>query len=385
MKRFLLIPIILIAMSCSPPGDVDHNLASFPNLDPDSPFYNNPELSAWKTASWVPFTVNDSISGFAYGKMSKGKQAGKDAYVAVSRTGVIGYSDNGDMWKEAEKWFLSAGDPFDVSFNAVAFGDDVFIAVGESGKASRSTDGGKSWTVCSIPLFGGVEPIKDIAYGEISGTGYFVAVGGRTNIAYSSDGGKNWSGGTLLSGSSVQLNTVVFGDETFYVAGDGGNTGYSTDLSSPWNHYGYTGAPISNGTINDLAYGAYRSTPVDDPVPAVAVLYNNRSIAIIPASNFAQNNNDWFDDLNSSAFGTNVLAGVVYGKDSKGDGYFVTAGQSAMIGFWPSKDKDNKSERYWRALPFMDFHYWEITAVAVANGRFFVGGIGGKIAFSGND
>jgi hypothetical protein len=40
------------------------------------------------------------------------------------------------------------------------------------------------------------------------------------------------------------------------------------------------------------------------------------------------------------------------------------------------------AERYWRALSFYEFRWWEITSLAVLNGRYFAGGIGGKIGSS---
>jgi hypothetical protein len=86
---------------------------------------------------------------------------------------------------------------------------------------------------------------------------------------------------------------------------------------------------------------------------------------------------EWDGDINSEYFWNNSIRGIAYGGGS-----FVAAGTGSMIGFWPSRDNSNDNNRYWRALPFYEFRYWEITALAALNGRFYAGSIGGKIGYS---
>jgi hypothetical protein len=103
-------------------------------------------------------------------------------------------------------------------------------------------------------------------------------------------------------------------------------------------------------------------------------------IAVIKASDFATTTESWDANIDPGAFGNNEIRGIAWGGEDGGN--FVAAGTSSMIGWWRGKDKDNNSERWWRALPFYEFQYWEITALAALNNRFFVGNIGGKIGYS---
>jgi hypothetical protein len=92
----------------------------------------------------------------------------------------------------------------------------------------------------------------------------------------------------------------------------------------------------------------------------------------------AKKNFDDFDaDLHNDLFFNNNINGIAYGGNC-----FVTAGSGAMIGWWPSDEPSNNSQRHWRALSFTEFRWWEITAVAAMKDRFYVGGIGGKIGYS---
>jgi hypothetical protein len=339
--------------------------------------------------------VNDSITGFAWGRGGAG-----EVYVAVSSTGVIGYSRDGDIW-EAGKPAPRLGppgspDPYDpldsdsakrIHFNAVAFGGGAFVAVGNDDRIAWSSDG-KSWYAGTTGMFTDTSQntysINGIAYGMIGNTGYFVAVGNNVNgsakIAYSTNGGVTWTFVWVIQFQNIQLRDVVYGDGKFYVVGDGGHTGWSDNPSinhndANWHDYQYTAMPIQTGTINRIAYGRYGNDP------GIAVVYNDgsgvsRKIAVINAADFASLNS-WDADLDSGYFGSNIIRGIAYGG-----GNFVAAGMSSMIGFWPSADKDNDYNRYWRALPFYQFRYWEITALAALNGRFYAGNIGGKIGYS---
>jgi hypothetical protein len=342
----------------------------------------DPDLGAWSTASWTPFTVADSITGFAWGSGGAGK-----IYVAVSSTGVIGYSRDGDIWEAAgpapsRPLGPAPYDPLGSSrihFNAVAYGGGMFVAVGNAGKIAYSSDG-IGWT--AGPSGGingfGTTNIYGIAYGAPGAVGksVFVAVGENANIAYSTNGA-TWSGGTVGAFSNVQLNDVCFGDGNFYIVGNGGHTGKSSNpAAESWTHYLYnSGTAINTGSINKIAFGSYGNDP------GVAVVYNDglgtsRKIAVIKATDFALSNT-WDANLDSGYFGDNTIRGIAYGG-----GYFVAVGTGSMIGFWPGADKDNDYNRYWRVLSFHQFRYWEITALAALNGRFYVGNIGGKVGYS---
>jgi hypothetical protein len=386
--KVLAAVLALALAACTPPVS---DMSSLYRASSAPTFPYDPDLDSWSTASWTPFTVNDSVTGFAWGRGSAG-----EIYVAVSSTGKIAYSQDGDIWEQAVKapkekpTDPDLPDPFaGVRFNDVTFGGGVFIAVGNDDKIARSQDG-KNWSAGKTNVFTGVSPnnsINSIAYGTVNSIGYFVAVGSNTDstakIAYSTDGGATWIFVWVNQFQNIQLRDIVYGDGKFFVAGDGGNVGWSGNPSvnptdADWHHYHYSGIPINNGTINKIAYGGYGTDP------GIAVVYNDgsgtsRNIAVIKAVNFANPSpdpaNPWDANLDMGAFGGNVIRGIAFGG-----GNFVAAGQSSMIGFWPSANP--AVNRFWRALPFYEFRGWEIITLAALNGRFYAGHIGGKIGYS---
>jgi hypothetical protein len=330
----------------------------------------NPDLYAWKTASWTPFTVSDTITGFAWGEVNGG------TCIAVSNTGVIGYSYDGDTWKRAlvvESPDMEPLIPLTVKYNAAAAGGGKFIAAGEAGGAVVSDDGVR-WRKCSLSGFG-TEPVRGIAYGEIGGTGYFVAVGGNGNISVSADGGGIWQGGSASGFTGIQFNDIAFGNGRFYVVGNKGHRGWSNtpgDLNS-WHPRGPM-YPFFTNDIKRVAVGAYGEGP------GIAIAFNEwegRRLAIETKGDFGDSNADWDADINAGNFGNNAINGIAWGG-----GFFAAAGTGAMIGYWPGADPGNVGERYWRALTFPEFQYWEISVIAACNGRFFAGNVGGRIAYS---
>jgi len=210
----------------------------------------------------------------------------------------------------------------------------------------------------------------------------FVAVGGNSNVSYSADG-QNWTGRRADDFGGSQLNDIDFDAEPehgrFYLVGDGGKRGWSTDPSAnppDWNYKSpNTDAPPGTNAIRKVAVGRY-----GDHI-GIGIVFNEwsgRRTAIATNVDF-----DNFDaDLAADNFGDNTINGIAWGTWDTGKGCFATAGASAMIGWWPSDQPGNNSQRYWRALSFTEFRWWEITALAALKDRFFAGGIGGKIGYS---
>jgi hypothetical protein len=344
-------------------------------------------LAGWRTASWTPFTVSDSLTGFAYGKVD-----GKDVYVAVSKTGVIAWSNDGDVWIRGVRAAGSPDDPFDAQFNAVAYGGGFFIAVGDNGKIARSVNG-KAWTsgpTGGIVGFGSTNHIYGIAWGKDTAwtNGYFVAVGGNSDnpgdkgrISMSVDGDIwIWSADT-----SSQINDIAYGgdaaDPYFYIVGDAGQTGFNSNPALPGSSWTYKGPvkPYYTNSIRKLALGAYGD---ESGIGVVFNEWSGRRLAVCTADTFRNGVGEYWDaDVDAGLFGNNTLNGIAWGLDDEGNGNYLAAGTGAMIGFWPSAPYNQNPERYWRALSFSEFNGWEITALKACNNRFFAGGIGGKIGY----
>ena len=343
----------------------------------------DPDIYSWKTASWTPFTVSDTISGFAYGT-----PGGMDRYVAVARSGVIGWSDDGDIWHRAvaEDDDPLVPNPFNAQFNAVAWGGDIFTAVADDGKVAWSADG-ISWT--AVGHSGGIhgfgsENIMGIAWGN----GVFVAVGSSANVSRSPDG-VDWLGGTISAFGGSQLNDIAFDSSggspaggRFYIVGYLGKRGWSDDPSSSneanpstynW-HYRGGEAPFHTNAIRKVTVGRYGS---GIGIGIVFDEWSGKRIAIMNDSDFGATQDNIDDTLDAGNFGNNTINGIAWGG-----GNFVAAGTGAMIGWWSGAEPSNNSERFWRADSFIEFQWWSITALAAMNGRFYAGGIGGKIGYS---
>ena len=93
----------------------------------------------------------------------------------------------------------------------IAFGEGVFVAVGDSATIISSPNG-RNWTVQSFQT-NGVSDYTGIAYGN----GVFVAVGPGNHKVRTSDNGLDW--GPAQRGSSA-LYDVAFGEGRFVAVGD---------------------------------------------------------------------------------------------------------------------------------------------------------------------
>jgi hypothetical protein len=388
MKKKYWYPLlctVLFLLSCKQPEGVAGETGVY-----------NPDIFAWRTASWTPFTVADSVKGFA---------CGNGLYVAVGLHGVIAYSYDGDIWERAWKTPESAledpavkpfklADGGNADFNAVAFGGGVFIAVANGGYIAYSHDG-VYWTgVHEITGFGD-ENINGIAYGEAAGgAGCFVAVGnganGSANISAALPAGpETWGGGRAAGFSS--LKDIVFGDGKFYVAGDDGWMGWAATPAgftnfagvNAWNwHPRKWTFSAQTGTftpyVKKMAFGEYGRG-----IPGLGITFNEwgrKRVAVCGAGRFESADPAAWDSDIDAGFFDKEINDIVWSPWN--GGVWLAAGTSAMIGYWPSSAPEDRAERYWRALSFHEFRWWEITALATLNGRYFTGGIGGKIGYS---
>jgi len=341
--------------------------------DVRTPF--DPDLYGWKTASWIPFDVADTLSGFAYGVYR-----GADRFVAVAKTGVIGWSDNGDIWFPAVKAPDSdpdnpAPDPFEASFNAVAWGNGIFVAVADGGKIARSDDG-VNWT--AVGYSGGIdgfgaENITGVAWGS----GVFVAVGGNANISYSADG-ISWIPCRDANFGASQLNDIAFDNAggRFYIVGDDGKRGWS-DITlmkqANWNLLELSDASTAPFGKNSLRKVTVGRCGGGIGIGVVFDEWGGNRIFVAKDANFG----DLDAGIDPGNFNGNAINAIAWGGD-----VFVAAGTGAMIGWWPDNEPSPDSQRYWRALSFPEFQWWEISALAALKDRFFVGNVGGKIGYS---
>jgi len=125
----------------------------------------------------------------------KGITFGDNTFVAVGNTGAIRTSsDNGSSWDNG-----TAGTTY--YFNEVAYGDSTFIAVGQNGRIYTSSDNGTTWSRSTWD--GSSAHLTGLAYGN----NVSIAVS-SSNVIKSTDNGSNWT----LKSSAVEVYDMAYGN-----------------------------------------------------------------------------------------------------------------------------------------------------------------------------
>jgi hypothetical protein len=258
------------------------------------------------------------IEGIAYGNnrfVAVGFINMRSSPVLLIRPGKIAYSDDGESWTAVSN---STFDTERNEINAIAYGNNRFVAVGDSGKMAYSSDG-VSWTAVTDSKFG-TSQIEAIAYGN----NRFVAVGWDGKMAYSSDGASwtavanstIWDYNNVLGQSgTATIFAIAYGNNRFIAgAGDGDcKIAYSDDGSS-WTAVASMNNPFTykmSNRIYDIAYG------------------NNRFVAGSRFSEIAYSANgaSW-TAVSNSPFGTSEIFAIAYGNNR-----FVAVGSGGRIAY----------------------------------------------------
>jgi photosystem II stability/assembly factor-like uncharacterized protein len=173
---------------------------------------------------------------------------GYQTFVAVGESGVLTISsdDNASTWTSINDtdWAPSGTNP---DLKGVVSGNNVFVAVGTSGTIIISPDNASSWTSRSSERLNHAPLTTDKSYWDVTfGNNKFIAVGDSGKIVVSSDNGSSWS--DVTSGVSALLNAVHFNNGVFIAGGRTGTLITSSDNGTSW-------TSRSSGTslhLNDL-------------------------------------------------------------------------------------------------------------------------------------
>ncbi len=142
--------------------------------------------------------------------------------------------------------------PHGNDFNAVAYGGGQFVAVGRGGAISCSPDG-QNWTTA---ISGTTVELTDVVYGN----GQFVVASYALNGVLVSNDGRTWIRPVIPpSYEWLRATRLAFGSGRFVVAGDSGYVASSTD-GRTWS----AGASGLSSIITDIAYGGDRFVAVTD-------------------------------------------------------------------------------------------------------------------------
>ena len=169
---------------------------------------------------------------------------GNNRFVAVADGGKMAYSPDGVTWTAVADGPFGTGSDNDVSksIRQIAWGNNRFV-VGCYSKMAHSPDG-VTWTAVADSPFG-TTGIDAIAYGN----NRFVAVGPYSKMAHSTNG-ITWTAGTISF--DIRILAIAYGNNKFVAVGQIGKMAYSAD--------GITWTEVTNSTFGDtnitaIAYG----------------------------------------------------------------------------------------------------------------------------------
>ncbi|MCG8701863.1 MAG: hypothetical protein MI922_27665 [Bacteroidales bacterium] len=283
----------------------------------------------------------------------------------------IRYSENGIYWSTNNITPMSQN----YLINALAYGDDHFVAVGNGIYSYQSTDGA-NWTQTNLDS---IKTYTDIAVGEYHNQSpwapYFVAVGNRGAVMYSSNHGNSWTSGN--SGVISKLNGIAFGNTVdglsmFVAVGDAptltmvgapeqGTIIYSLTAGESWIQHS-TGGSYSN--LHCIAFGNGRFIAAGN---YGYIIYSTNGAAW----QYAESN------------GTKTIYGLAYGI-ADGSPIWVGVGASGTV--LHSTDNGNNwtedvfdEDKTWCSVIYADNRFY---AVGYGSDGGLTNGVEGKIIYS---
>ena len=277
-----------------------------------------------------PFGVS-GIRGIAFGN---------NVFVAVGVVGKVARSlDYGATWGAL------VGYPVGTDVYAIDFGNSVFVAVGANGKICTSSDNGATWSSIANPF--GASTLTSVAFGS----GVFVAVSSAGKIARSIDNGATWGG---LTSFAAGFFSVKFGNGVFVIVDGSANILVSKDLGVTWTVVassvltsGYQ-LSFGNGVFiviggsgqisRSLDYGSTWSSTITNPFGVANLASISYNLGIFTVGSFtgliarSYDNGLTWGSLISNPFGTNVIYGIASSpQTTPGTGNMVAVGAAGSI------------------------------------------------------
>ena len=293
-----------------PRDGAEYTKEQFPSLWENYLAYNMEYLD------WTTQTVGSrSYNAITYGD---------GLFVAVGDYGQISTSTNGTNWTTQ-----TVGSD---AYNAITYANNKFMAVG-SGAAILTSPDGTNWTTQTV----GDEHYRAIIYGD----GTFVAVGASSTISTSPDG-TNWTTQTVGSGS-FHYNAITYADNKFVAVGASGTISTSTD-----------GIDWTTQTVGIDSFHYNAITYADNKFVAVGAL---------GAISISTDGTNW----TTQTVGSRSYKAITYG-----DGLFVAVGDYGQI-------STSTNGTNWTTQTVGDEHY---RAIIYADDMFIIVGDYGQISTS---
>ena len=274
-------------------------------------------LSTQYDSSFITSLAPSSVSGL---------------FMAVGDDGeTLRSDDNGSSWVSTNCQFTNSND-----FNAVTFGNNTYVGVGNSGLSRRSTDTGANFSTANTGSG------NNHLYGLTFGNNTFVGVGASGHIRRSTDDGASFP--SVSSGYGGYLRGVTFGNNIFAAVGQSGKILRSTNNGASWSN---ATSPITT-YLYGVAYG------------------NNTFVAVGKKGKIVRSTDYGASWDNATSPITTYLNGVAFGNNT-----FVAVGQSGKI----LRSTDNGASFSSVTSPITTYLY----GVAFGNDTFVAVGQSGKI------
>ena len=274
-------------------------------------------LSTQYDSSFITSLAPSSVSGL---------------FMAVGDDGeTLRSDDNGSSWVSTNCQFTNSND-----FNAVTFGNNTYVGVGNSGLSRRSTDTGANFSTANTGSG------SNHLYGLTFGNNTFVGVGASGHIRRSTDDGASFP--SVSSGYGGYLRGVTFGNNIFAAVGQSGKILRSTNNGASWSN---ATSPITT-YLYGVAYG------------------NNTFVAVGKKGKIVRSTDYGASWDNATSPITTYLNGVAFGNNT-----FVAVGQSGKI----LRSTDNGASFSSVTSPITTYLY----GVAFGNDTFVAVGQSGKI------
>lgn len=194
----------------------------------------------------------------------------KDQFYLMSLMGNFLRSKDGRKWEQIGLVPLERK-PKLQRIRDLAFGNGIFVGVGDFGAISASNDMGKTWTVDSAKHHGKDRTWPDIEFGD----GKFVLVGVDGYTATSTDG-LTWKNETMHSGIYKKVNNLCWTGKEFFAHGSKVTKGAPDVLVSKdgihWTtrKFDWTKTPMVVYRFGDTYYG-----PKDNFFKGNTILYRS--------------------------------------------------------------------------------------------------------------
>jgi len=307
-----------------------------------------------KPTAWTAIPAGEGAGTSTFGTSTiNAITFGKDKFVAVGNEGKVAYSANGIAWTVGTTYYnLGTNNILCIAYD----GNSKFFIGARRNIMQSSSDG-----ISFVADYGGFPMTIDVNIGDTInaiafGNGIGVdggSVGRMAYLAANSTTGFTNEGVVKPFGTDVIILSIAYGNNKFVAVGTGGIMVTSTD--------GKTWTSVTNSTFGT------------DGIQVISFV-NNKFVAGGPNGKMATSPDGvTWTAVTNSTFGTDSISAIAYGN-----GTFVAGGSNGKM----ATSTDGVT---WTAVTDSTFGTSGIYGIAYGNNRFVAVGYNGKMAFSSGD